>query len=176
MMTDTNSLAVPTKWTLEDALALIRALQPMCRKFNFHLALGGGVLNNGFSEKDLDLYFLPVRKPTDSDGLLKWLDMWGPCKQIGKGDYPDKLPYTHRLQYVYGKQRIDVFILGIEEIADKAQAAEKVLEPDGYAQRIPPPGPHPYARTALDTNDMNQLGYNNRYIYIDQAGNITEGR
>lgn len=47
-------------WTLEDALDVIKILQPKLREINYHVTLGGGVLNNGSSPNDLDLYFLPL--------------------------------------------------------------------------------------------------------------------
>jgi hypothetical protein len=46
-------------WTLEGAQELIATIQPKIRALNYHVALGGGVLNRGYSDKDLDLYFLP---------------------------------------------------------------------------------------------------------------------
>ncbi len=42
-------------WNMEEALLFIRNLQPVVKKYNFHLALAGGVLNNGYSVKDLDI-------------------------------------------------------------------------------------------------------------------------
>jgi hypothetical protein len=58
-------MSVPTTaplsmWIEHDAISLIRGLQPKLRPFAYHLALGSGVLNLGRSEKDLDLYLLPV--------------------------------------------------------------------------------------------------------------------
>jgi len=77
-------------WTLNDALALVRALQPKTRDFSYHLALGGGVLNTGRSKKDVDLYFLPLdnnKKPSDAKGLVAWLTKeWGQPEVLG-GDY-----------------------------------------------------------------------------------------
>lgn len=48
------------KWTLTEALALVRDLQPISREYGYHLTLGGGVLNKGYSVKDLDLWWLPL--------------------------------------------------------------------------------------------------------------------
>ena len=76
-------------WTLDDGLNLIRALQPFTRKFNYHLCLGGGVLNKGSSEKDLDLYFLPMENglPSKADDLVQWLtSLWGTPEDL-KGEY-----------------------------------------------------------------------------------------
>ena len=79
-------------WKIEEGLKLIRALQGRVKEFGYHIALGGGVLNTGTSEKDLDLYFLPFNNPNiakeDTDGLLDWLTkLWGDPKPIG--EYPD---------------------------------------------------------------------------------------
>lgn len=68
------------KWILEDALRLVRDIQPGTRKYQYHLCLGGGVLNNGQSKKDLDLYFLPMKpqEQVDTQGLVRWLNgLWG---------------------------------------------------------------------------------------------------
>lgn len=77
------------EWTLEDGLKLVRAIQNTTRKYGYHLTLGGGVLNNGKSKKDLDLYFLPLNNermpPQDIPGLVGWLGgMWGKFESIGK--------------------------------------------------------------------------------------------
>lgn len=47
-------------WYLADALLLVRELQALARPKGYHIALGGGVLNHGYSDKDLDIYVLPV--------------------------------------------------------------------------------------------------------------------
>ena|SRR3990167_4283139 len=80
-------------WKIEEGLKLIRALQGRVKEFGYHIALGGGVLNNGMSDKDLDLYFLPFNNPNvakeNTQGLLDWLSkLWGEPKQIG--EYPDQ--------------------------------------------------------------------------------------
>lgn len=102
------------QWLLEEALLLIRSLQPLTRKYNYHLALGGGVLNNGFSRKDLDLYFMPLgNSEPNGEELVKWLDgMWGKHEFIGIGHgYADEDVYKQKLKYDYDGQRIDVFVL-----------------------------------------------------------------
>ena len=49
---------MPPTWTLENALPIIRAIDPIARRCNFSLALRGGVLIRGESNSDLDLCFL----------------------------------------------------------------------------------------------------------------------
>lgn len=87
-------------WKIEEGLKLIRALQGRTKDFGYHIALGGGVLNTGVSDKDLDLYFLPFNNDNvakeDADGLIQWLaGLWGDPKKIG--DYPDAAPEQPRL-------------------------------------------------------------------------------
>ena len=47
-------------WEIEEALALIRRIQPALKPLGYHVCLGGGVLNHGGSMKDLDLFFVPL--------------------------------------------------------------------------------------------------------------------
>ena len=79
-------------WKIEEGLKLIRALQGRVKEFGYHIALGGGVLNTGSSEKDLDLYFLPLNSADikeDTHGMLEWLTkLWGEPRTIGQ--YPDE--------------------------------------------------------------------------------------
>jgi hypothetical protein len=49
---------VPAKWTLENALPIVRAMNPIVRRCNFSLAFRGSVLIEGESDNDLDLCFL----------------------------------------------------------------------------------------------------------------------
>jgi hypothetical protein len=76
-----STLLIETTWRLHDALSLIRSLQPHVKPIGFHTCLGGGVLNNGASAKDLDLYFLPMASTTgvsETAKLLSFLqETWG---------------------------------------------------------------------------------------------------
>lgn len=104
----------PILWLLDDALFLVRKLQPDTRQFGYHLALGGGVLNAGLSFKDLDLYFLPLDDqtiPPDAENLLSWLfEQLGESKPLVDERY-NSAHYKHKRKYSYAGSRIDVFIL-----------------------------------------------------------------
>jgi hypothetical protein len=50
-------------WYLPDAQLLVRELQAVCWPLFHHVALGGGVLNHSYSDKDVDIYVLPNYKP-----------------------------------------------------------------------------------------------------------------
>lgn len=100
-------------WGLDDALTLIRRLQKTARLLGYHIALGGGVLNKGTSEKDLDLYFLPLvdHKPEFLQ-LIQLLELeFGTYTDIGSGGADLDNIYKDKLQYVNGGKRVDVFVV-----------------------------------------------------------------
>lgn len=89
-------LVVESGWNLNQGLELVRALQPKIKEFGYHVTLGGGVLNNGKSKKDIDLYFIPLvgkKFPIpDSDKLIAWFTgLWGDGVKLGD----KKLPPGH---------------------------------------------------------------------------------
>lgn len=47
------------KWELDEALVLFRHLQEKAHKINWALAMGGSVINKGWSLKDLDIIAHP---------------------------------------------------------------------------------------------------------------------
>jgi hypothetical protein len=105
-------------WTLEQAREqLIAVLQPVSRTFGYHVCLGGGVLNNGFSSKDADIYFLPLEKevPPNPAGVVKMLDaMWGEGGDINGMEYPlppDSIYHAKRKYLNHPNYRVDVFIM-----------------------------------------------------------------
>lgn len=109
-------------WVLDEVMELIRDLQPKVRLLGYHIALGGGVLNNGQSDKDLDLYFLPIYDDNarDSDGVIELLNTkWGLRAPLGgrvpatEAEYlPESLTIYTGGQFTYapGGRRIDVFV------------------------------------------------------------------
>lgn len=143
-------MIAPTYWRLDEALDLIRALQSDVRKFGYHLCLGGGVLNTGKSEKDLDLYFLSLdnQGTPNPDALIahleniwscKGVDIWGsgtigpdPSEvQVLEGPAPaNPSPYTVKLMFSYSNLRIDVFILGgVRKVKEESDAESTAPAP-----------------------------------------------
>lgn len=111
-------------WTLEKALEFVRKLQPLTRLYGYHLCVGGGVVNNGNSNKDLDLYLLPLddqNVTADYDGMLMEMEAeLGPSEDIRemgigrkKKDYPDGLwsPYHSKRKFANNGNRVDVFFI-----------------------------------------------------------------
>lgn len=56
--------------TLDFALTFIRSIQADCMNSGYYIALGGGVLNNGFSNNDLDLVLMPRTSESKTANLL----------------------------------------------------------------------------------------------------------
>jgi hypothetical protein len=116
-----TSFKMADGWTLEQALALVRSIQPACHSFNYHVTLGGGVLNQGFSSKDLDLFFLPfgnTDSPPATEALLIYLAHTlgevfplGGFGHDGAATYPDQPVFVNRHTYRTAEsKRIDGFI------------------------------------------------------------------
>lgn len=100
-------------WNLEEGLSLVRAIQPGAKGYGFHVALAGGVLNKGTSDKDIDLVFLPFNNkkyPEDLTGMMEWLTkMWGIPVPIESYEYE---PISREeLQTTKGEARADFFVL-----------------------------------------------------------------
>ena len=104
-------------WTLKEGQAEVTRVQWKVRAYGYHVALGGSVLNDGGSFKDLDIYFLPlddrILKP-DPEGLTKFLTvLWGEGQPIEDDRYGPSLYYIFKLKFFPASKRIDAFALGI---------------------------------------------------------------
>lgn len=108
-------------WRMDDALGIIRDFQPRVRPLGYHIVLGGGVLNKGQSDKDLDLYFLPLDYGATAsadarrDRLVTLLkSYWEESHGIGfsKQDpcYPPCKIFARRHTFLVEGWRIDVFV------------------------------------------------------------------
>lgn len=101
-------------WTLALALNLVRDVQEAVKPFGYHVALGGGCLNRGMSNKDVDLYFLPLANDPNYLGLLMFLSkQWGYPELINKDGimYEPEKHYRTKLKYWSLQRRIDAFIV-----------------------------------------------------------------
>lgn len=100
-------------WTLIEALLLIRKIQPEIHAMKYHVCLAGGVLNNGQSDKDVDLVFLPITNeeiPELSD-LCGWFDKtWGMAQDNCTDPDPAK-SLRYQASYIHNDKRIDVFVV-----------------------------------------------------------------
>jgi hypothetical protein len=69
-------------WNLAEAVAFLAALQPTAFEAGFNLSLGGGVLNRGYSETDLDVVAVPRRAGCEVRQLRRVLESAG-CSVLG---------------------------------------------------------------------------------------------
>lgn len=101
-------------WSLDEGLALIRDIQPSLKFLGFHVALGGGNLNRGSSDKDLDLYFLPLTndKAPDVRPLMTYLTTVIGNPSIDEGSHSPNTytPFREQWVFPFAGKRIDVFI------------------------------------------------------------------
>jgi len=102
-------------WTIDEAISIIRMNDSNVKHYNYHLALGGSVLVNGWSDKDLDLYALPMHNDEicQPDRLLKFIQ--GVLRVVATESkfYKDS---NNRADVLYmltlpDKRRIDFFII-----------------------------------------------------------------
>ena len=103
-------------WTLEQGVLLVCTIQQESRQFGYHVCLGGGVINAGYSDKDVDIYMLPLDHDqatfTDADGAIEWLEsLWGPSAKINQYPMAYNGPYAHKLKFKSPAGRIDLFIM-----------------------------------------------------------------
>lgn len=56
-----RALVPQVVWTLADALTVVRNTEIALAPFNAHVALAGGVLQHGYSYKDLDIIIYPSK-------------------------------------------------------------------------------------------------------------------
>src|SRR5687767_4684004 len=102
-------------WTLNDALAVIRQIQPLIRKFNYHVAIGGSLINTGSSAKDADLYFLPLNNGEENktEELKQFLTLiWGEGAPMGGEGYDEESTvFEAQLKFTHEGRRIDAFIV-----------------------------------------------------------------
>lgn len=80
-MDETSTIKAST-WVLEDAIKLVRLIEPVIRPFGFHSALGGGVLQRGSSAKDVDIML--YQRSHEVAGTFS--DVLTALKTIGFGD------------------------------------------------------------------------------------------
>lgn len=104
----------PVRWTLQEALDLVRFLEPHATSLGYHVGLTGGVLQKGHSTKDVDVIFYP-RKTTDGGSpkamIAKLQVLYPGLKAYLLSHYTredTKLVYNCQFK---DKRRMDVFFL-----------------------------------------------------------------
>lgn len=103
------------RWTLDEAVTLVREIEPQLKDYGLHCGITGGVLFNGCSLKDVDLIIYPNKSTTTNyealvDATKHALDLLGikiveKRNHCGYGD--NKIVYM----CTYNNRRVDVFIM-----------------------------------------------------------------
>lgn len=109
-------------WTLVEGVLFMQGLQPLLKECGYHALLGGGVLNTGSSQKDLDVFLVPLNgeesRPREALGVFQSylardgdLDHWGdPIRDSPDYKAGEPWHWQEMLTFVYQDQRIDLFI------------------------------------------------------------------
>lgn len=108
------------KWTLNVAVNFIRIIHPSAFIGGYNLNLGGGVLDKGHSEKDLDI--LAVRRPQELiasiGATLTLLDIMGFKLVARNDDIPDRVVYKLKQEEGTFKRlnglAIDLIVINLE--------------------------------------------------------------
>lgn len=116
-----NTTEGPVIWTMEEALIHIRAMQPDMHANGCVLALGGSVLNQGFSRKDLDLIIHPMGiGDNDSwkDNAMATLEKYGMKCILNEEQMKEKWreevyfeDMKHVERWEFNGKRVDIFFL-----------------------------------------------------------------
>lgn len=102
----------PIMWTLEEALSLVRELQPKLHLIQYHVTLGGGTLNCGYSRKDLDLFIIPFDSGSPHKVIAVLKDVLGESRPMTTDtNYAESPVHKDKLIFDFCNKRIDVFIL-----------------------------------------------------------------
>lgn len=120
MMSDKSTRYLPKHaWYLADAQLLVRTLQAVLWPVGWHVSLGGGVLNHGYSDKDLDLYVLPIYRPANLPDAFEARLLLGEVFKGSEGyvlassldGLPEHECYAHSVSFEWGSKRVDVFVV-----------------------------------------------------------------
>lgn len=69
-----SAALVDPLWVLKDAIEFARLFESIIDPSGYHCAIGGGVLHNGQSDKDLDIFVYPHYKQSPVDSFEPVLD------------------------------------------------------------------------------------------------------
>jgi hypothetical protein len=127
-MTDITPDRPRPLWTLEEAVALCRAIEAVAPAYGCHVALTGGVLYKDGPRKDLDLLFYRVRQVVlvDQEGLFVALSGLGVVVVRGR---------SWCFKAVHGGRTIDMFFP--EEDTGNVGPSESELASMELAERRP---------------------------------------
>ncbi len=107
-----------TVWSIEEAINLIRHIQPALSRVGWCVGLTGSVLGAGRSEKDLDLILYPHSQKSDIKALHEALIGMGfvisvPVEEVHKKWRSVGSDDTKNVSiWKFQGKRVDIFVLG----------------------------------------------------------------
>lgn len=114
-------------WYLHDALPLVRLLQEALWPLQYHVTLGGSVLNNGYADKDVDIFVLPFNNVTPFspaslhdalESVLTYVQPIGFPTPDAAGNYPPSQEvHLRKDQWSFEGKRVDVFVVKLQKEA-----------------------------------------------------------
>jgi len=111
-------------WTLESAVELVSELNSKVMPIGYYLAIAGGVVNNGYSDNDLDLVAMPRTESANKLVLLQ--------KLVANGFHLKSVaPVAAAVvcTFTYNGKKIDVSIVRVhknDSTANNARVAQLV--------------------------------------------------
>lgn len=112
-------------WNIQEAIGVARILEPIAVKQGYHVALGGSVLRDGVSQKDVDIFF--YRHTTkknecsvicrDPDTVVQSLSEIGfqmPDELLPEVTQPASVsehPYKRVFRLAFMSKRVDIIFL-----------------------------------------------------------------
>ena len=102
-------------WTFNQAIEVARELEPLAIRCGYHTAIGGGVVQRGWSAKDLDIFFYISKTEIgcDTNKLIELLKCIGFTEWIPRSDSIAEEDQDRKVVFACARQgkRIDLFIL-----------------------------------------------------------------
>lgn len=98
-------------WTLDEAVKLIRQMQPLAFECGYHLNLGGGVLNKGFSNKDLDILamFGSFESELKTNQLVEIFKNYGFSVTYVAKEFPGIVVF--KMKELHGHRNLDLIVV-----------------------------------------------------------------
>lgn len=97
-------------WTIEQGLELARKWEKILAPKGIHVALGGSVLREGKSTKDVDIFVYPHKAQMDARHILAEVIPLLDGDPIDASEYHDDDAKVVYCGYV-NKKRVDIFIV-----------------------------------------------------------------
>jgi len=122
-------------WNLDEAVHYLRCMNADAKRFGWCFALGGGVLNHGYSKKDLDIVAIPYHG-AGLTGLYDYLRRYGMVQirtssQMRSGWKEPDMKHVEEWRTDTGR-RIDIMIMIVPSPYRGRQAYKNFESESGF--------------------------------------------